>query len=151
MRRILIIGLSAVLLAASGCAARSAASEPTRPAAATQHHHPQKQPNQHEHEPQRAKVLTVESSIAADWDSERIEQSHMREKLNDIAAEVSRLVYAVEGEMPPTDETLLERVQKYSDDAALVTRPEPRTPEPVGQGISVSDRLKALRDMQDRI
>ena len=96
----------------------------------------------------RAKVLTVESSIAADWDSERIEQSHMREKLNDIAAEVSRLVYAVEGEMPPTDETLLERVQKYSDDAALVTRPEPRTPEPVGQGISVSDRLKALRDMQ---
>jgi len=39
-------------------------------------------------------------------------------------------------------------VQKYSDDAALVTRPEPRTPEPVGQGISVSDRLKALRDMQ---
>jgi hypothetical protein len=38
MRRILIIGLSAVLLAASGCAARSAASEPTRPAATTQHH-----------------------------------------------------------------------------------------------------------------
>ena len=38
MRRALIIGLGAVLLAASGCAARSAASEPTRPAATTQHH-----------------------------------------------------------------------------------------------------------------
>ena len=38
MRRILIIGLSAVLLAASGCAARSAASEPTRHAATTQLH-----------------------------------------------------------------------------------------------------------------
>jgi chromosome segregation ATPase len=98
----------------------------------------------------RAKVLTVESTIAADWDSERIEQSHMREKLNDIAAEVSRLVYAVEGELPPTDETLLERVQKYSDDAALTTKPETRTPEPVGQGISVSERLKALRDIQSR-
>jgi hypothetical protein len=34
----LIIGLGAVLLAASGCAARSAASEPTRPAATTQLH-----------------------------------------------------------------------------------------------------------------
>ena len=38
MRRMLIIGLGAVLLAASGCAARSAASEPTRPAATTQLH-----------------------------------------------------------------------------------------------------------------
>jgi chromosome segregation ATPase len=98
----------------------------------------------------RTKVLTVESTIAADWDSERIEQSHLREKLNDIAAEVSRLVYAVEGELPPTDETLLERVQKYSDDKALATKAEPRTPEPVGQGISVSERLKALRDIQTR-
>jgi chromosome segregation ATPase len=97
----------------------------------------------------RAKVLSVESSIMADWDSERIEHSHLRERLNDIASEVSRLVYAVEGEMPPSDETLLERVQKYSDDAALA-KPEPRTPKPVGQGSSVSDRLAALRDIQSR-
>jgi DNA repair exonuclease SbcCD ATPase subunit len=98
----------------------------------------------------RTKVLTVETTIMADWDSERIEQSHMREKLNDIAAEVSRLVYAVEGEVPDSDETLLERVQKYSDDTALLQKEEPRTPEPVGQGSALSDRLAALKDIQSR-
>ncbi|MDO8359302.1 MAG: hypothetical protein Q7T08_04600, partial [Devosia sp.] len=100
----------------------------------------------------RIKVLTVEATIMADWDSDRIEQSHLREKLNDIASEVSRLVYAVEGEVPDSDETLLERVQKYTDDAALAAGPppEPRAPEPVGSGSAVSDRLAALRDIQNR-
>ena len=95
----------------------------------------------------RSKVLTVESTIMADWDSDRIEQSHLREKLNDIASEVSRLVYAVEGEPADSDETLLERVQKYSDETFT---PEPRSPEPVGQGSAVSDRLAALREIQNR-
>jgi len=99
----------------------------------------------------RTKVLTVEATIMADWDSERIEQSHLREKLNDIASEVSRLVYAVEGEVPDSDESLLERVQKYSDDVALSSERivEPRAPEPVGAS-AVSDRMAALRDLQNR-
>ncbi|MEO6013180.1 MAG: hypothetical protein ABIQ30_06295 [Devosia sp.] len=98
----------------------------------------------------RTKVLTVESTIMADWDSDRIEQSHLREKLNDIASEVSRLVYAVEGEPADSDETLLQRVQKYSDDALLAEPEETRTPEPVGSNSAVSDRLAALRDIQSR-
>ena len=100
----------------------------------------------------RTKVLTVESTIMADWDSDRIEQSHLREKLNDIASEVSRLVYAVEGQEPDGDDTLLERVQKYSDESAAMSAErivEPRSPEPVGQS-AVSDRLAALRDLQNR-
>ena len=51
------------------------------------------------------------------------------EKLNDIASEVSRLVYAVEGEPVDSEETLLQRVQKYSDED--LTAPQPsRTPPP---------------------
>jgi chromosome segregation ATPase len=98
----------------------------------------------------RTKVLTVEATIMADWDSDRVEQAHLREKLNDIASEVSRLVYAVEGEVPDSDDTLLERVQKYTDEDLSAAKPtEPRTPEPVGQS-AVSDRLAALRDIQSR-
>jgi len=99
----------------------------------------------------RTKVLTVEATIMADWDSERIEQSHLRERLNDIASEVSRLVYAVEGQEPDSDETLLERVQKYSDETAMTAERyvETRTPEPVATS-AVSDRLAALRDIQNR-
>jgi chromosome segregation ATPase len=98
----------------------------------------------------RTKVLTVEATIMADWDSDRVEQAHLREKLNDIASEVSRLVYAVEGEVPDNDDTLLERVQKYTDeDVSTARAAEPRAPEPVGQS-AVSDRLAALRDIQSR-
>lgn len=100
----------------------------------------------------RTKVLTVEATLMADWDSDRIEQSHLREKLNDIASEVSRLVYAVEGQEPDGDDTLLERVQKYSDESAAMSSERivgPRAPEPVGQS-AVSDRLAALRDLQNR-
>ncbi|OJX53073.1 MAG: hypothetical protein BGO81_01920 [Devosia sp. 66-22] len=96
----------------------------------------------------RTQVLTVEATVMADWDSDRVEQAHLREKLNDIASEVSRLVYAVEGEAPDTDDTLLERVQKYTDED-LSKPAEPRTPEPVGQS-AVSDRLAALREIQNR-
>jgi chromosome segregation ATPase len=98
----------------------------------------------------RTKVLTVEATIMADWDSDRVEQAHLREKLNDIASEVSRLVYAVEGEVPDNDDTLLQRVQKYTDEDLSSPKPaEPRAPEPVGQS-AVSDRLAALRDIQSR-
>jgi hypothetical protein len=96
----------------------------------------------------RTQVLTVEATIMADWDSDRVEQAHLREKLNDIASEVSRLVYAVEGEAPDRDDTLLERVQKYTDED-LSKPTEARQPEPVGQS-AVSDRLAALRDIQSR-
>ena len=99
----------------------------------------------------RTKVLTVESTIMADWDSDRIEQSHLREKLNDIASEVSRLVYAVEGQEPDSDDPVLERVQKYADETTAMTAErvvEPRAPEPVGQS-AVSDRLAALRQLQN--
>ena len=97
----------------------------------------------------RTKVLTVEATVMADWDSDRVEQAHLREKLNDIASEVSRLVYAVEGEVPDNDDTLLERVQKYTDEDLSKPAAEARTPEPVGQS-AVSDRLAALREIQNR-
>jgi hypothetical protein len=67
----------------------------------------------------RNKVANVESSILADWDTERLEEAHLREKLNDIAASVSRLVYAVETDTPisaTVGESLFDRVQRFADD-----------------------------------
>jgi chromosome segregation ATPase len=95
----------------------------------------------------KSKVLNVEATIMADWDTERMEQSHLRERLNDIASDVSRLVYAVEGSEPDSDERLLERVQKFSDtDLSTNTR----GPAPTSAGSAVSDRLAALRELQER-
>jgi chromosome segregation ATPase len=98
----------------------------------------------------RGKVAGVEHSVMADWDTDRMEQSHLRERLNDIASDVSRLVYALEGNDPPeAEESLYDRVQKFADMATddqptPVRGPNARPPEG-----AVSDRLKALRELQE--
>ncbi|MDB5561295.1 MAG: hypothetical protein JWN11_713 [Hyphomicrobiales bacterium] len=61
------------------------------------------------------KVLGVEAVIMADWDTDRISLGQMRERLNDVATEVSRLVYAVDAK-PAETESLFDRVQKFADD-----------------------------------
>jgi chromosome segregation ATPase len=98
----------------------------------------------------RAKVGNVEASIMADWETERFEEAFLREKLNDIAASVSRLVYAVDTEAPAKampEESLFDRVQRFADDGeGQEVLP---TPAPNGRG-SVSDRLQALREIQGR-
>ena len=98
----------------------------------------------------RSQVANVETTIMSDWDTDRIEQSHLREKLNDIASEVSRLVHAVDGDLPETGETVLERVEHYSEDSALIAERFVDSRPPVGRASAVSDRLAALRDIQSR-
>lgn len=98
----------------------------------------------------RAKVGNVEATIMADWETERFEEAHLREKLNDIAASVSRLVYAVDNEAPASifpEESLFDRVQRFADDG----EGEDMLPAPTeSQRGSVSDRLAALREIQGR-
>jgi DNA repair exonuclease SbcCD ATPase subunit len=101
----------------------------------------------------RQQVANVESTIMADWDSERIEEAYLREKLNDIAASVSRLVYAVDTETPVAraqEESLFDRVQRFADDGET-TDTLPVKPAKGGRkGGSVSDRMAALREIQGR-
>ena len=99
----------------------------------------------------RSKVSNVEASIMADWETERFAEAHLREKLNDIAASVSRLVYAVDHEAPAQaqqpEESLFDRVQRFADDGeGLDVLP---TPANTQRG-TVSDRLAALKEIQGR-
>jgi DNA repair exonuclease SbcCD ATPase subunit len=100
----------------------------------------------------RGKVADVETTVMRDWDTDRIEQSHLRERLNDIASDVGRLVYALEGNgMRDGDESLFEKVQKFAGED--MAAPEPVRPMGPGRPTpdlpSVADRLKALRELQD--
>jgi chromosome segregation ATPase len=110
----------------------------------------------------REKVLSVESQVMAEWDTDRLEQSHLRERLNDIASDVSRLIYAVDNHTDPDpEESLFDRVQRYADDGRKVdTIPVRVAPPPrpasatvslprTGNG-SVADRMAALRELQSR-
>ena len=102
----------------------------------------------------RLKVLTVESTVMADWDTERLEQSHLRERLNDIASDVSRLVYAVDNNTTADpEESLVDRVQRFADDGLKLENFPVRNgaaPRPANKGGAVSDRMAALRELQAR-
>ena len=100
----------------------------------------------------RAKVEGVEATIMADWDSDRIEEAHLRERLNDIAANVARLVYAAESDAPAavSEESLFDRVQRFADDGEQVeTLPLAPNTNKRKRG-SVSDRMTALQALQSR-
>lgn len=100
----------------------------------------------------RSKVMNVEATIMADWETERMEEAFLREKLNDIAASVSRLVYAVDTSAPhgqPEEESLFDRVQRFADDGETEDMLAPKSiARP--KGGSVSDRLAAVREIQGR-
>jgi len=103
------------------------------------------------------KISGVEAGVMADWDSERLEQSHLRERLNDIASEVSRLVYAVDNHTTTDpEESLFDRVQRFADDGKNIenfpVRNGAMTRPPAngnGGSSSVSDRMAALRELQN--
>lgn len=100
----------------------------------------------------KEQVLSVEGTVMADWDTERISLSHMRERLNDIASNVSRLVYAVDGTTTAdAEESLFDRVQRFADDGlvqeTIPVKPGRPLPKPANKG-AVSDRMAALRDLQ---
>jgi len=103
----------------------------------------------------REKVLNTQSAILHDWDSERIEQSHLRERLNDIASDVSRLVYSVEEDLSETaSESLFDRVQKFAAEEAPILDPgvesEQDTSLPPTRDGRLSARMRALKDVHAR-
>ena len=101
----------------------------------------------------REKVREVEIAVLDEWEQERVDQSHLREKLNDIASEVSRLVYAVDGDTAPTEEaSLFDTVRKFAGDDFNDARPteaQPASKVAVRRG-SLTERMAALRELQAR-
>jgi len=114
----------------------------------------------------REQVLTVESSVMDDWREAEPAQAQLRGRLSDIAANVSRLVYAVDNRgAPDPEESLFDRVQRFADDG-LGAEETPVAPpaalRPVGgaapppapanrpRSASVLDRMTALRELRGR-
>lgn len=114
----------------------------------------------------RDQVLAVESAVTHDWRDERLAQAQLRDRLNDIAANVSRLVYAVDNRgAPDAEESLFDRVQRFADDglgaeempvaASAALRPvggaaAPLEPANRPRSASVLDRMAALRELRGR-
>lgn len=99
----------------------------------------------------RNQISSVETTIMEEWADDRLQQSHLRERLNDIASEVSRLVYAADA--APNDRTqdpsLFETVRKYAaEDGDLTELGAPGDGEGEQRSGTVSARMNALRDLR---
>jgi len=86
------------------------------------------------------------------WSSERVENALLRERINDVAAEVARLASALEGPNSPIDAILAEQTVrdtatmpvKASDIDVAIPAQEP----PVG---NLADRIRALQSRASRL
>ena len=86
------------------------------------------------------------------WSSERVENSLLRERINDIAAEVARLASALEGPNSPIDAILAaETVRDKSAGAAVTVTGDMSLGESAESGGNLADRIRALQSRASRV
>ncbi|HZL31534.1 MAG TPA: hypothetical protein VFC54_10820 [Pseudolabrys sp.] len=88
---------------------------------------------------------TMKREAEESWASERIENSLLRERINDVAAEVARLASALEGPNSPIDAILA--AESARDRAALAAGETEITPP----GGHLADRIRALQTHASRM
>lgn len=90
-------------------------------------------------------VAGLQETIMTDWDSERFDADALRARLQAIAADVSRLVYASDAEEGPAlTESLFDKVRKFASESFEIEELSAPTDE-VADG-PVARRMAALRD-----
>ncbi|WMT86250.1 hypothetical protein NO932_15185 [Pelagibacterium sp. 26DY04] len=91
-----------------------------------------------------ASVAGLQETIMNDWETERLDAQALRERLQTIASDVSRLVYAGDAEdEPELTESLFDKVRKFADGFEVEELSAPA--DTTGSG-PVADRILALRD-----
>jgi chromosome segregation ATPase len=94
-----------------------------------------------------AEFGTMKREAEESWASERIENSLLRERINDVAAEVARLASALEGPNSPIDAILA--AESARDRAALAAGEAEIAPAPAGGHLA--DRIRALQTHASRL
>jgi hypothetical protein len=90
-------------------------------------------------------VAGLEEAIMKDWDTERFSAAVLRSRLEAIATDVSRLVYAGDAEDGPAmTESLFDKVRKFAADSLDIEDLDPK--DKGSAGGAVSDRMAAMRD-----
>ena len=95
-----------------------------------------------EHARAQDEIAAMKREAEATWKAERIENALLRERINDIAAEIARLTLALEGQASPIEALLAGGTLANGDDA------------PVGAGDgrgSLADRIRALQTKASRV
>lgn len=120
---------------------------------------------EHELQDLRQKLKSFQTLIENDWETERVEHSFLRERLNDLASDVSKLVYALHGEPIAKEVSPHDKILKYageSDDPITLETSIPENTKASAETVAtpknvskkgkkrtngdVSTRLRALKE-----
>jgi chromosome segregation ATPase len=87
------------------------------------------------------------------WASERVENALLRERINDVAAEVARLASALEGPNSPIDAILATEIARdEASNSAPISHGEPVVvSEAAGPSGNLADRIRALQSHASRL
>src|SRR5579863_137141 len=101
-------------------------------------------------------IVTMKTEAETSWATERVENAMLRERINDVAAEVARLTAVLEGPGSPIESILAEAVPTLG--AAERTAPlnggetGPAANDPLQQGKgTLADRIRALQTTASRV
>ncbi len=95
-------------------------------------------------------LSTLKRETEENWNAERIENSLMRERINDVAAEIARLSSALEGPNSPIDAILAAETAR--DRAAQAGQPDAGSGhgEAAPAGGNLAERIRALQTQATR-
>jgi chorismate mutase len=99
-------------------------------------------------------VGTMKRDAESTWAAERVENALLRERINDVAAEVARLTAALEGPGSPIESMLVEAASESGTGAAMNAH-EPGTASngdrPADSKNTLADRIRALQSSASRV
>ncbi len=84
-----------------------------------------------------AQIKAMQGNAGAEWESERKENAILRERMNDLAAQVTAMTAALEGPGSPINE-ILAKAEKEGNTAKSAGKPS--------GGTSLADRVRALQE-----
>jgi len=85
------------------------------------------------------------------WASERVENALLRERINDVAAEVARLASALEGPDSPIDAILAAETARDRTSGIVATRGDVALTDTSPAGGNLADRIRALQTHASRV
>jgi chromosome segregation ATPase len=99
-------------------------------------------------------VGTMKRDAESTWAAERVENALLRERINDVAAEVARLTAALEGPGSPIESMLVEAASESATGAAMNAHDPGAASNgdrPVDNKNTLADRIRALQSSASRV
>jgi chorismate mutase len=99
-------------------------------------------------------VGTMKRDAESTWAAERVENALLRERINDVAAEVARLTAALEGPGSPIESMLVEAASESGTGAAMNANEPGAAPNgdrPADNKNTLADRIRALQSSASRL